>query len=148
VGPLSAGHLPAQVEPFATPVKRVPASTPGRCEPYRCSPWQTPGVTDEADLEEVLLAYVLNAHLPPDEPIMRWWRWAESNPTTARPRSEQLRVRAHDHALLVGECEYHVDRRTGWVEVRDYSDHPRAMRSQVYQPDRPASRTCLQPGRT
>jgi hypothetical protein len=85
-----------------------------------------PGMAD--DLEATLLGYVLAAHLPPDEPIMRWW---------ADPDAHSLKLRAHDLALLLGPVEYHVNRATGWVEVRDYSDHPHAMRSQVYQPDRP-----------
>jgi hypothetical protein len=86
-------------------------------------------VTDDPDLEAVLLRAVEDAHLPPEEPISRW--------LAHDPGVDALKLRAHDHALLVGACGYHVHRDTGWVEVRDYSDHPRAMRSQVYQPDRP-----------
>src|SRR6476469_6144274 len=89
------------------------------------------------DLEAELLTYALAAHLPEQEPIMRWWRWARSKPTTALPKERELRLRAHDHALLAGRCEYHVRHdRGGWIEVRDYTD-PRSMRSQFYQPDRP-----------
>lgn len=88
------------------------------------------------DLEATLLGYVLAAHLPEEEPIMRWWRWADSKPTTAAPEELRLKLRPHDHALTVGRCEYHVRRDSGWVEVRDYTD-PRSMRSQFYQPDRP-----------
>ena len=88
------------------------------------------------DLEAELLGYVLAAHLPEEEPIMAWWRWAESSPTRAAPEGFELRVRAHDHALILGQREYHVHRDRGWIEVRDYSD-PRSMASQVYQPDRP-----------
>jgi hypothetical protein len=88
------------------------------------------------DLETTLLGYVLAAGLPAEEPVMRWWSWASSNPTTALPRERELRLRAHDHVLLIGRCEYIVHRDTGWVEVRDYTDL-RSMRHQVYQPDRP-----------
>jgi hypothetical protein len=47
-----------------------------------------------------------------------------------------LRLRAHDHALLIARCEYLVDQRTGAVTVKDYTD-PRSMRHQRYEPDRP-----------
>ena len=84
----------------------------------------------------VALGYVLAAHLPAEEPIMAWWRWAKQSPTRAAPEGLGVRIRAHDHALLIGRCEYHVHGDRGWVEVRDYTD-PRSMRSQFYQPDRP-----------
>jgi hypothetical protein len=87
------------------------------------------------DLERDLLARILHAQLPAEEPIMQWWRWAESRPTRALPRDRELRVRAGDHALLVGRCEYHV-LADGRVEVRDHTD-PRSMRSQFYDPRRP-----------
>ena len=78
------------------------------------------------DLEATLLGYVWRAGLPADEPIMRWMEHPDGS----------LKLRAGDHALILGQREYHVHRDTGWVEVRDYSD-PRSMASQVYQPDRP-----------
>ncbi len=78
------------------------------------------------DLEATLLGYVWRAGLPEEEPIMQWMADPDGS----------LKLRAHDHALLVGRCEYHVHRDRGWVEVRDYTD-PRSMRSQFYQPDRP-----------
>jgi hypothetical protein len=65
------------------------------------------------DLEPTLLGIMLACHLPAEEPIMRWW---------ANPDVTSLRLRADDHALLVGKCEYHVDQDTGRVEVKDYSD--------------------------
>jgi hypothetical protein len=80
-----------------------------------------------AELDSDLVGYVLACNLPAEEPIMRWW---------ARPDTRSLKVRAGDHALLIGGCEYHVDMATGVVEVRDYSD-PRSMRFQRYEPDRP-----------
>lgn len=85
---------------------------------------------DEPDLEAILLRTVMDAHLPAEEPISRWMADADGYP-------DKLKLRAHDLALLLGPVEYHVDRSTGRVEVRDYSDQPHAMRSQVYQPDRP-----------
>ncbi len=84
-------------------------------------------MADEPDLDAVLLGYVIRAQLPPEEPISRW---------IADPDSDSLRLRAGDHALLLGACEYHVERGSGVVEVRDYSD-PRSMRSQRYDPKRP-----------
>ena len=66
------------------------------------------------DLEATLLGYVLAAHLPAEEPIMAWWRWAKQSPTRRRPRGWGFEFnRAHDHALLVGRCEYHVHREQG-----------------------------------
>ena len=87
------------------------------------------------DLVADLLGRVLAAQLPSEEPLMAWWRWADGEPTHALPEDQQLQIRAHDHALLVGACEYHV-RDDGRVEVRDYRD-PRSMRSQFYDPARP-----------
>ena len=52
------------------------------------------------DLEAELLGYVLAAHLPAEEPIMAWWRWAKQSPTRAAPEGLGVRIRAHDHALL------------------------------------------------
>jgi hypothetical protein len=45
-------------------------------------------------------------------------------------------IRAGDHALLIGRCEYHVDTRSGVVAVKDYSE-PRSMRYQRYESGRP-----------
>ena len=84
-------------------------------------------MADDDELEVTLLGYILAAYLPAEEPVMRWL----DDPDMTSPK-----IRAGDHALLVGACEYHVDQDTGWVGVRDYTD-PRLMRSQVYQPDRP-----------
>jgi hypothetical protein len=86
-------------------------------------------MADEPDLEARLLRAVMDAHLPPDEPISRWLADADGYP-------DKLKLRAHDLALLLGPCEYHVDRQTGRVEVHDYSD-PRSMRCQRYEPGRP-----------
>ncbi len=92
------------------------------------SAWcRLPSMAD-AELDLVLLRKVVDAQLPPEEPISRWLADADD--------AGRLRLRAGDHALLLGGCEYHVDRRTGVVEVRDYSD-PRSMRSQRYEPGRP-----------
>jgi hypothetical protein len=79
-----------------------------------------------AELETELLTLVVAARLPPEEPISRW----------LSDRDSELRLRAGDHALVIEGCEYHVDRATGCVEVRDHRD-PRAMRSQRYDPRRP-----------
>lgn len=81
------------------------------------------------DLEATLLGFVLACHLPAEEPIMRWW---------ANPDVTSLRLRAHDHALLLagGLVEYHVESDTGAVQVLDHRD-PRSMRSQRYEPGRP-----------
>jgi len=38
---------------------------------------------------------------------MQWLEWADGKPTHARPREQELRVRAYDKALMVGRCEYH-----------------------------------------
>ncbi len=95
--------------------------------------WQTPPMGDE--LETDLIAQVLAAGLPPQEPLMRWLAWAESKPTHALPREQELRIRAGDHALLVGAVEYHC-LANGRVEVKDMTD-PRSMRFQVYDPRRP-----------
>ena len=78
------------------------------------------------NLEARLLRQVMDAKLPRREPIMRWLDW---------PDDESLKVRAWDHALLLGRCEYHC-LPDGRVEVRDYTD-PRSMRSQFYDPKRP-----------
>jgi hypothetical protein len=48
------------------------------------------------ELEVTLLAHVLGAHLPPEEPIMRW---------LAEPDAQRLKLRVGDHALLIGGCE-------------------------------------------
>ena len=46
---------------------------------------------------------------------MRWW---------ANPDVTSLRLRAHDHALLLagGQVEYHVESDTGAVQVLDHRD--------------------------
>jgi hypothetical protein len=87
------------------------------------------------DLEAALLGQVLYAELPDEEPIMRWWRWADGRPTHAQPQERELRVRVGDNALLIGRCEYHC-LTDGQVEVKDYTD-PRSMRYQRYTPGRP-----------
>jgi hypothetical protein len=63
-------------------------------------------VADNLELE--LLSLVLAARLPKQEPIMVWFA----------DRDRSLKLRAHDHALVIGRCEYHVHRDTGWTEVR------------------------------
>jgi hypothetical protein len=89
------------------------------------SPLRTLVITPE--LDEALLNIVAVAGLPEEEPIIRWM---------VSDREEELRLRAGDDALIIGQCEYHAHPDTGWLEVRDYTDR-RSMRSQVYQPDRP-----------
>jgi hypothetical protein len=78
------------------------------------------------ELEDVLLRTVKLAQLPPEEPISQW---------IATPDAQRLKLRARDHALILGECEYHVHA-DGRIEVRDYTD-PRSMRFQCYDPNRP-----------
>ena len=80
------------------------------------------------DLEARLLRGVLLAELPPEEPISKW---------IASPDGDSLRVRAHDHALMMedGLVEYHVEQ-GGAVQVKDYRD-PRSMRFQRYERGRP-----------
>ena len=54
----------------------------------------------------------------------------------ADPDADTLKLRAGDHALIIERCEYGIDRTTGVVEVRDYTD-PRSMRYQRSDPRRP-----------
>jgi hypothetical protein len=80
------------------------------------------------DLEVRLLRQVMDAQLPPEEPISRWIDW---------PDDDSLRIRAWDHALLLegGLVEVHC-LPGGLVEVKDNRD-PRSMRFQRYDPARP-----------
>ena len=73
-----------------------------------CRPLSTGAVpecdtaTMPVELEDVLLRYVKAAHLPPEKPIMRW---------LVNPTPTQLKPRAGDHALILGRCEYRVNRK-------------------------------------
>lgn len=76
----------------------------------------------DADLE--VLTDLMACGLPPEEPISKW---------LAGDREQPLRLRVGGHALLMcdGLVEYHVDPRTGAVQVLDHRE-PRSMRAQRY----------------
>ena len=80
----------------------------------------------DAELADVLPRHVRAAGLPDEEPISRW---------LAEPDAQSLKLRAFDHALVIDGAEYHVNASTGIVEVKDV--HPRSMRYQRYDPQRP-----------
>ncbi len=82
------------------------------------------------DPEARLLRRMMDARLPPEEPISRW---------IAEPDYDTITIQVEDDTLLLedggGLVEYHV-LRDGQVEVKDYRD-PRSMRYQRYDPKRP-----------